>query len=59
MQLTTESESESVVTMWKNSQRHLKHCLYFDFPVCILLWLEKIGAKTFRFALVHSERYRP
>jgi hypothetical protein len=39
--------------MWKNSQRYLEHCLYFDFPVCILLWLKKIGAKTFRFALVY------
>jgi hypothetical protein len=38
--------------MWKNSQRYLEHCLYFDFPVCILLWLKKIGAKTFRFAFV-------
>jgi hypothetical protein len=27
--------------MWKNSQRYLEHCLYFDFPVCILLWLKK------------------
>jgi hypothetical protein len=44
------------VTMWKNSQRYLEHCLYFDFPVCILLWLKKIGAKTFQFALVLSER---
>jgi hypothetical protein len=41
------------MTMWKNSQRYLEHCLYFDFPVCILLRLKKIGAKTFRFALVH------
>jgi hypothetical protein len=38
--------------MWKNSQRCLEHCLYFDLPVCILLWLKKKGAKTFRFALV-------
>jgi energy-coupling factor transporter transmembrane protein EcfT len=41
-----------VVTMWKNSQRYLQHCLYFDFLVCVLLWLKKIGAKTFWFALV-------
>jgi fucose 4-O-acetylase-like acetyltransferase len=38
--------------MWKNSQRYLQHCLYFDFLVCVLLWLKKIGAKTFRFTLV-------
>jgi hypothetical protein len=43
--------------MWKNSQRYLEHCLYFDFPVCILLWLKKIGAKTFRFALVLTSRW--
>jgi hypothetical protein len=42
--------------MWKYSQRYLEHCLYFDFPVCMLLWLEKIGAKTFRFALVLNYR---
>jgi hypothetical protein len=29
------------VTMWKNSQRYLEHCLYFDFPVYVLLWLKK------------------
>jgi hypothetical protein len=33
--------------MWKNSQRYLEHCLYFDFPVCILLWLKKIRDKDF------------
>jgi hypothetical protein len=39
--------------MWKNSHRYLEHCLYFDLPVCILLWLKKIKAKTFRFAFVY------
>jgi hypothetical protein len=42
--------------MWKNSERCLQHCLYFDFPVCVLLWLKKIGGKTFRFALVHNNK---
>jgi hypothetical protein len=36
-----------VVTMWKNSQRYLQHCLYFDFPVCVLLWLKKNRGKDF------------
>jgi hypothetical protein len=36
-----------VVTMWKNSQRYLEHCLYFDFPICILLWLKKNRGKDF------------
>jgi hypothetical protein len=44
--------------MWKNSQRYLEHCLYFDFPVCILLWLKKMGAKTFRFALVSQAEFK-
>jgi hypothetical protein len=43
--------------MWKNSQRYLEHSLYFDFPVCILLWLERIGANNFRFALVDRQIY--
>jgi hypothetical protein len=36
--------------MWKNSQRYLEHCLYFDFSVCILFWLNKNRGKDFRFA---------
>jgi hypothetical protein len=32
---------------WKNSQKYLKHCVYFDFPVCILLWLKKNRGKDF------------
>jgi hypothetical protein len=31
--------------MWKSSQRYLEHCLYFDFPVCLLLWLKKNRGK--------------
>jgi hypothetical protein len=39
----------------KISYRYLQHCLYFDFPVCVLLWLKKVGAKTFPFDLVYRE----
>jgi hypothetical protein len=33
--------------MWKNSQRYLQHCLHFDFPVCVLLWVKKNKGKDF------------
>jgi hypothetical protein len=35
------------VGAWKNSLRYLEHCLYFDFPVYILLWLKKNRGKDF------------
>ncbi|PNF33599.1 hypothetical protein B7P43_G14560 [Cryptotermes secundus] len=38
--------------MWKNSERCLEHCLYFDFPVCVLLWLNKNRGKDFSICFI-------
>jgi hypothetical protein len=33
--------------MGQMTERYLEYCLYFDFPVSLLLWLKKIMAKIF------------
>jgi hypothetical protein len=35
----------------ENSQRYLEHCLHFDFPICILLWLKRNRGKDFSIRL--------
>jgi hypothetical protein len=38
----------------ENSKRYLQHRLYFDFPVCPLLWLKRNRGKDFSIHIINA-----